>query len=52
MADDYEEWYLRCYTLKGKGKYGRWLADVLNVEGNSLVAALYDEFGDEVAYGE
>lgn len=45
-----DEFPLRCYTLKGAGKYGRWLADVLSPEGESLVAALHDEYGDEVAY--
>ena len=39
-------WPLRVYTLKDSGKYGRYVADVLNGEDNSLVAALYEEFGD------
>lgn len=42
------EFPYRCYVMKGEGKYGRWLVDVLDGDGKSLVAALYDEFGDEV----
>lgn len=44
------EFPLRCYTLKGVGKYGRWLVDILDDDGLSLVGALYAEYGDEVSY--
>lgn len=37
------------YSLKDTGKYGRYLVDIVDSDGNSLVSALYDEFGDEVA---
>lgn len=41
---------IRCYTLKGAGKYGRWLCDILNANDESLVGALFDEYGQEVSY--
>lgn len=40
---------LSCYTMKGEGKYGRWLVDIVDNQGNSLVSALFDKFGDEVS---
>ena len=55
---DYPAWPLRVYTLREPGSFNRWLCDVLNDGGNgdsddggtSLVRAMHDEFGDEVAY--
>ena len=41
-------WPLRVYTLRVAGKYGRYVADVLDDDGDSLVGALYAEFGDDV----
>lgn len=45
---DGDAWPYRAYTLKEPGKYGRWLADVVDQEGDSLVAALLTEFGEEI----
>jgi endonuclease YncB( thermonuclease family) len=47
-ADPDDHWPLRIYTLQDSGKYGRYVADVLGSEGDSLVAALFERFGDEV----
>lgn len=44
------EFPLRCYTLKAAGKYGRWLVDILDSEDESLVGALFDEYGSAIAY--
>lgn len=40
---------LKMYSLKDTGKYGRYLVDIVDDNGDSLVAALYDEFGNEVS---
>ena len=47
-ADLDDRWPLRVYTLKDSGKYGRYLADIVNADGESLVAAIHAEFGAEV----
>lgn len=50
--DESGDFPFKCYTLKGAGKYGRWLVDVVDSDGNSLVGALFDRYGSDVSYNE
>lgn len=43
-----DDWPFQAYTLKQTGKYGRYLADIVTQDGDSLVAAIHEEFGDDV----
>lgn len=44
------EWPFTVLALYEPGKYGRPLVDVLDSDGRSLVAALYEAFGAAVSY--
>jgi hypothetical protein len=47
---DADDWPLRVYSLKDAGKFGRGIGDVVREsDGTSLVAALHEQFGAEVA---
>lgn len=46
--DDPGTWPLRLRTRRETGKFGRWLGDVYDAEGNSLSQAFLDTYGSEV----
>lgn len=47
-VDDHDgRWPLLIRTEQAEGKYGRWIAEVYNRSGESLEAAIIDEFGDD-----
>lgn len=48
--DSNGEWPLVIRTGKGTGGFGRWLAEVFNRDGESLEAAILDEYGDAFRY--
>lgn len=45
------DWPLRVTTTKGKGKFGRWLADIeRRSDGAHLADAILDKYGEDYEY--